>query len=104
MPEGQPTIVHTARRDWAATNPGAVKAFREGVQEGAAFVLQSKNDQAVRAAMGKYIKLPPEVLAKVQISPPSPIVTEKQLDYWVGLMKDQEMLKTNPNVARLIVK
>lgn len=104
LPENQPTIIHTARRDWADKNPGAVKAFREGVQEAAAFMLQAKNNEAVRAAIGKYIKLPPEVLAKVQISPPSPIVTEKQLNYWVGLMKDQEMLKTTPNVASLIVK
>lgn len=104
LPENQPTIIHTARREWAEKNPGAVKAFREGVQEGAAFMLQSKNNEAVRAAVGKYIKLPPEVLAKVQISPPSPIVTEKQLNYWVGLMKEQEMLKTEPAVARLIVK
>jgi NitT/TauT family transport system substrate-binding protein len=104
MPDGQPTVVHIARREWAEKNPAAVKAFRDGVQEGAAFMLQPKNNDAVRAAIGKYIKLPPEVLAKVQISPPSPIVTEKQLNYWVGLMKDQEMLKTMPNVAKLLVK
>ena len=58
----------------------------------------------VRAAIGKYIKLPPEVLAKAQISPPGPVVTEKQLTYWVGLMKDQEMLRTEPAVSRLIFK
>ncbi len=104
LPEGQPTIIHTARRDWAEKNPGAVKAFREGVQEAAAFMLQPKNNDAVRASIGKFIKLPPEVLAKVQISPPSPIVTEKQLNYWVGLMKEQEMLKTTPKVAMLIAK
>jgi NitT/TauT family transport system substrate-binding protein len=44
------------------------------------------------------------VLAKTQISPPGPIVTEKQLSYWVDLMKDQEMLKTTPKVAQLIAK
>ena len=104
LPENQPTIIHTARREWAEKNPAAVKAFRDGVQEGAAFMLQPKNNDAVRAAIGKYIKLPPEVLAKVQISPPSPIVTERQLNYWVGLMKDQEMLKSTPTVAKLIVK
>jgi NitT/TauT family transport system substrate-binding protein len=44
------------------------------------------------------------VIAKVQISPPGPVVTEKQLTYWVNLMKDQDMLKTTPDVARLIAK
>jgi len=74
------------------------------VQEAAAFMQQPKNNDAVRAAIGKYIKLPPEVIAKIQISPPGPVVTEKQLNYWVDLMNDQAMLKGQPNVASLIAK
>lgn len=104
LPDGQPTIVHAARRDWVEKNPAAARAFREGVQEAAAFMQQPKNNEAVRAAIGKYIKLPPEVLAKVQISQAVPVVTTKQLTYWVELMKEQEMLKSTPDVARLIAK
>lgn len=104
LPEGNPTIVYAATRAWAKANPGAVKGFREAIVEGANFIKDPKNDAAVRAAIGKFIKLPPEVLAKAQISPPGPIVTEKQLAYWVGLMKDQDMLKGNPDLATLIVK
>lgn len=104
LPDGQPTIIHTAKREWVARNPAAARAFRDAVAEAAAFMQQSKNDAKVRAAIGKFIKLPPEVLAKVQISPPGAIVTEKQLQYWVALMKDQEMLKTSIAVANLIAK
>ena len=104
LPEGNPTIVYAATRSWAKANPAAVKGFRESIVEGANFMKDPKNDVAVRAAIGKFIKLPPEVLAKAQISPPGPIVTEKQLAYWVGLMKDQDMLKGNPDLATLIVK
>lgn len=104
LPDGQPTIVHAARRDWVEKNPAAARGFREAVKEAAAFVVQPKNDDAVRAAIGKYIKLPPPVLAKAQIAPPGPVVTPRQLSYWVELMKDQEMLKTTPDVNRLIVK
>ena len=104
LPEGQPTIIHTARRDWVEKNAAAARAFREALQEAAAFMANPKNNDKVRAAIGKYIKLPPEVIAKVQISPPGPVVTEKQLSYWVSLMKDQDMLKTTPDVAKLIVK
>ena len=57
-----------------------------------------------RSSIGHYIKLPPEVLAKIQISPPGPTVTKQQLEFWVALMKEQEMLKTEPNLAQLIVK
>ena len=104
LPEGNPTIVYASTRAWAKANAGAAKGFREAIVDGANFVKDPKNDAAVRAAIGKFIKLPPEVLAKAQISPPGPIVTEKQLAYWVGLMKDQEMLKGSPDLATLIVK
>lgn len=104
LPEGQPTIVHVARREWVTKNAAAAKAFREAVQEAAAFMGKPANEAKVRAAIGKYIKLPPEVLAKAQISPPTPLVSEKQLDYWVALMKDQGMLKGSPAVASLIAR
>lgn len=104
LPEGQPTIIYTARRDWAQKNAGSARAFQQAVQEAAAFMAKPANNDKVRAAIGKYIKLPPEVLAKAQISPPGPVVNEKQLAYWVSLMKDQEMLRTSPEPAKLIFK
>ncbi len=104
LPEGNPTIIHTAKREWVQKHPAAAKAFREAVVEGSAFMQQPKNNDKVRAIVGKYIKLPPEVLAKIQISPPGPIVTEKQLSYWVSLMRDQEMLQSIPDVTKLIAK
>lgn len=104
LPEGQPTIIYVAKRDWAQKNATAVRSFQQAIQEAGAFMQNPKNNDAVRAAIGKYIKLPPEVLARAQISPPAPVVTTKQLDYWVGLMKDQGMLKTAPNVTSLLFK
>ena len=104
QPDGMPTILYTARRDWAARNAAAVKAFRESIVEAAGFVTNPKNSAKVREHIGKYIKLPPEVLATIQISPPSPLINEKQLTYWVEVMKEQNMLKAAPNVAQLIVK
>jgi NitT/TauT family transport system substrate-binding protein len=104
LPEGNHTIVHAAKREWVAKNPAAARGFREAVQEAGAFIEQPKNEAKVRASIGKYIKLPPEVLAKVQISPPGPLVSDRQLAYWVGLMKDQDMLKTPVDVAKLVVR
>ncbi|RTQ32029.1 metal ABC transporter substrate-binding protein [Variovorax gossypii] len=104
LPENNQTIVHAAKREWVAKNPAAARAFREALVEAASFMQQPKNDAKVRASIGKYIKLPPDVLAKVQVSPPGPVVTEKQLAYWTGLMKEQEMLKTNIDVAKLVAK
>lgn len=104
LPENNQTIVHAAKREWVAKNPATARAFREALVEAGAFIQQAKNDAKVRTAIGKYIKLPPEVLAKVQVSPPGPVVTDKQLGYWTGLMKEQDMLKTNIDVAKLIAK
>ncbi len=104
LAEGNPTILHAARRDWAQKNAGAVKAFREALVEAAAFMAKPANGDKVRAHIGKYIKVPPEVLARMQISPPLPVLNEKHLEYWVGLMKDQEMLRGTPQLANLIVK
>jgi NitT/TauT family transport system substrate-binding protein len=104
LPENNQTIVHAAKREWVEKNPAAARSFREALVEAGAFMRQPTNDAKVRAAIGKYIKLPPEVLAKAQISPPGPVVSEKQLAYWTGLMKDQDMLKTNIDVAKLVAK
>ena len=100
--EGNHTIYHAAKREWVQKNPAAAKAFRESVQEAAAFMQLTKNSDKVRASIGKYIKLPPEVIAKMQISPPGPLVSEKQMNYWVAMMNDQEMLKSELKVARLL--
>ena len=104
LPDGQPTILYTARRDWVQKNAAAARAFRDAIVEAAAVIVKPGNEARVRAAIGKYIKLPPEVLAKAQISPPAPVINDRQLQYWVGLMKDQGMLKGEPPVASLIVK
>lgn len=104
LPEGMPTVVHVAKRDWVKANPAAAKAFVQAVQEGAAFMLQPKNDAKVRAALGKYLRLPPPVTAKMQISPTGPVVTERQMTGWIQMMNSQEMLKTAPVAASLIAK
>ncbi len=104
LEEGNPTIVYSAKREWVQKNAAAAKAFRDSLVEAAAFMKKPANDTKVREHIGKYIKLPPEVIAKVQLSPPGPIVTEKQLNFWVAMMKDQEMLKGTPAVATLIAK
>ena len=83
---------------------GRARLSRGGRRKPAPSCSSRRTTPRCASSIGKYIKLPPEVLAKVQISPPGPVVTDKQLAYWVGLMKEQEMLKTPLDVAKLIVK
>ncbi|QJW83758.1 ABC transporter substrate-binding protein [Ramlibacter terrae] len=104
LPDGLPTLVFTARREWVQKNPAAAKAFQAGIAEAATFLNNPKNTAKVREHIGKYIKLPPEVLASVQISPPLPVVTEPALAWWADQMVEQKLLKARPNLASLIVK
>ena len=104
LPEGYPTIVHVTRRDWADKNPAAVKAFREGIVEAAAFIAQAKNEAKVHDGFVKYLKVPAPAAAKMQISPPGPVVTVKQLQWWAELLREQALLKEPLALDKLIVK
>jgi NitT/TauT family transport system substrate-binding protein len=104
LPEGLPTVLHVATREWARANLAVVKSFTKAVHEGTAFMLQPQNDAKVRAALGKYLRLPPPAVAKMQISPPGPVVNEKQLNGWIQMMNEQEMLKATPPAGPLLVK
>jgi NitT/TauT family transport system substrate-binding protein len=104
LPPGQQKLLHVAKRDWVQKNLPAARAFRESVVESAAFMKRPENDAAVRAAIGKYIKLPPPVLAKIAISTPDPMVTETQLKEWEVMMDAQGMLKSKMDLASLIVR
>lgn len=102
LPEGQPTVLHTATREWAQKNPAAVRGFRNAIGEAAAFMAKPANEAAVRAALGKHLKVPAPVAQAMQISPPGPVVTTTQLQWWGGLMREQGYLKTEPSYAGLI--
>lgn len=104
LPDGLPTLVFVARRDWVQKNPAAAKGFQAAIAEAARFLVDPKNDRKVREHIGKYIKLPPEVLATVQISPPLPVVGEPVLGWWADQMLEQKLLKARPNLANLIAK
>ena len=104
LPDGMPTILYTARRDWAQKNAAAVTRFREAIVEAAAFINDPKNNAKMREHIGKYIKLPPELIATMQITPPLPVIQEKHLAYWVDMMRDQSMLKSAINLPQLLAK
>jgi NitT/TauT family transport system substrate-binding protein len=102
IPEGQTFGFYIATRDWAAKNPAVVKALQEAIAEGAAFT--QANPQAARVHIGKYVKVPPPVLAAMAITPQNATLTPAQLSWWVTEMRRQDMLRGNPDTSRLIVK
>jgi NitT/TauT family transport system substrate-binding protein len=101
LPDGQPAILYSATRAWATANATQVRAFREAITEGVAFV--AANLPKAREHLGKYTRLPPEILATVQISTLRPTVTVDNMRFWIDVMRAQEMLKTTVDPTRLVV-
>ncbi|MCE2691213.1 MAG: ABC transporter substrate-binding protein [Rubrivivax sp.] len=100
LPDGQPAILYSATRAWATANAAQVRAFREAITEGVTFV--NANLPKAREHLGKYTRLPPEILATVQISTLRPTVSVDNMRFWIEVMRAQEMLKTSIDPTRLL--
>jgi NitT/TauT family transport system substrate-binding protein len=94
--------VYGTTQDWLQKNPAQARAFREALDEGIAF--HAKNPDAARANMGKYLRLPPDVLATLAVPALSTHVTEPQVRFWADAMQAQGMLKNPLQSADLIVR
>jgi len=104
LPFDQPSIIYTSTRDWAAKNAKTVKAYQDAIKEAADFIKADEGKLKTRADIGKHIKLPPEVLASINISNPNPVVSTDQLNWWIKVMQGQDMLQGKLDAAKLIVK
>lgn len=102
LPPQTTGVLYASTRAWAAANPSAIKGFRAAIGEAVAFA--QKNPQAARAHLGKYIKLPPEVLDSIPMPRLSADVTEPQLRYWVDTMHEMGLIKAKANAASLIAR
>ncbi|QCI65409.1 ABC transporter substrate-binding protein [Phreatobacter stygius] len=103
LPAGLPAILYSTTRAWATKNPQLIKAFREGLAEGSAFVADKANDTKVRSVIGKYIPLPPAVLATAIISAQKPTITVAEIDYWIKIMREQDMLRGQPVATNVVL-
>jgi NitT/TauT family transport system substrate-binding protein len=100
VPAGLPTSVYTTTRRWAQANPEAVNQFRAALQEASDFI--QADPVGARNAVGKYIKFPPEILEKTYLPRIVVPLTADRLQWWIGVMTEQEMLKKPPVVGALI--
>ena len=83
-------------------NLAALKSFRDAIVEGAA--LAAKDPALARTAIGKYVKVPPEILATMQIATLDPVVTEKQISDWINILAQQGMLKAAEPASKALAK
>ena len=102
LPPQTTGVFYGTTRQWASANPAAIQGFRAAIAEAVEFA--RKNPDAARAHLGKYIKLPPEVLASIPMPRLSAEVTEPQMRYWVDTMHQMGLVKTRANPAQLIAR
>lgn len=101
MTDGLPVVLYSTTRGWAARNPVLIRAFREGLSEGVDFL--RANEERARVHYGKYIRLPPDVIASALIAFQKPDITVPEVDHWVRIMREQDMLRTRIQAANLVV-
>lgn len=102
FPSGFSNILYASSRDWADKNPAAVKVFRESLVEAIAFA--ESEPQKTRAHIGKYIKLPPAVLETLPIPRMMADLAPSRLRFWGESMRQQEMLRNEPNLSAVVAR
>lgn len=105
IPPGTVPVVYASTRAWATKNAAAVKEFRAALKEAEAWLRDPAHLPAARESLAKYTKLPPQVVASL------PIPTRLDIDpkpeslvFWIGVAREQGLIKGSPDPASLVVQ
>ena len=101
LPDGLPSLSYVAASSWVSAHPQAARSFREAIAQAVTWV--AANPVETKQIVGKYLGLPPDVLATVRIATLGATQTQAQYGLWVGIMREQGMLRNNPDLNRLIL-
>ena len=102
LPADLPIVFFAATRKWSNANPQAAKAFREGMAEGMAYTLAHLDE--ARAITAKYLRLPIEIVASVEMPSFGVNVKPESLASWVKIMKTQDMMTRDVDVQKLVLR
>ncbi|MGZ3409566.1 MAG: ABC transporter substrate-binding protein [Xanthobacteraceae bacterium] len=101
LPEGLPVVFFATTRKWALANAAAVKSFHDAMAEAMAYMPANLDES--REITAKYLKLPLEIVASVNIPPLVPDVQADALARWVAIMRSQDMLTGTIDAEKLII-
>lgn len=99
---GRPGAYWVSATAWVQANAETAKKFKDSVRE--AGVLMAANPAITREDMGKYIKLPPPVIASMPLPNVVADVNLDDLDWWIGVLKDQNLLDKQIKPADIVMK
>jgi NitT/TauT family transport system substrate-binding protein len=102
-PEGETVGVLACTRAWADGNKAAARALQAGWAEASKAASDTANVAATRAAIGHWTHLPEAALATLALPfALDPVITPKQWEWWIGVMKQQGLLQGSLDPNRLV--
>jgi NitT/TauT family transport system substrate-binding protein len=102
LPDGFAVLLYASTREWANKNHIALDNFRKAIAEAVSFA--EKNPQLMRTDIGKYVKVPPPVLATLPMPRLAADISPERLNFWIGAMQQQGMFKGLPDFTTIVAK
>lgn len=100
LPKETLTSVYASTREWADTHPAVIKAFRQSLSDAIAFI--ATNEAAARQALVKYTKQRPDIVATATLPVLQVYVRPAQVQFFIDLARDQDLIKSSPDAAHMI--
>ena len=98
----EPIISYVASRAFAEKNPEAIAAFRAAIVEAAAIV--NNDRQKASESISKFTKQPLDLVKTNRPNLAAPDVKPDGLVWWLEVMKQQNMLQTQIDPAKIVLK
>ena len=104
MPPGTVSIVFAATRDWATKHGPAVANFRAALDDAVAYISDAAHQAAVLDSLARWTTLPPQaVTASALPALYANRVTPESVSFWVGVARDNDLIKVTPDLRGLIL-
>jgi NitT/TauT family transport system substrate-binding protein len=104
IPPGTVPVVFASTRSWAAKNGAVIKELRAALKEAELFIRDPANLSSARDSLARYTKLPPQVAATLAIPDRLDVdPTPESLAFWIGVSREQGLIKGNPDPKTLVI-
>jgi NitT/TauT family transport system substrate-binding protein len=94
-----PLFYYVSTRDYAKSNPEAIRKFRDSLKKGIAFA--EANPGRTATYIAKYTRLPLEVASRIPLPQLILAADRGGLEETARMMREQGMLRTNTDLATL---
>jgi NitT/TauT family transport system substrate-binding protein len=98
-PDGTPTVVFATTRSWATAHKQDVEAMQAAMRDAVDFMKTHPGE--TNQAIAKYTGLPLQVVASIPVPPIDVDLTPKQIQFWIDICKEQQLIKGNPDAKSL---